>query len=182
MPDFTLNSGDFIRPWKSPWGAFPSRTMKLSTGISSNAIRAGEVVALDTDSTSFRDCIKPVPQSSNSLNPVAASIVGIANFNSTGMGNQTAQGTQVSVWDANPNVEFRARTRFGLLNSTIVGTHKELHRDSTLGIVVVNLATSSLATPANCVLITGLLDSPGDSGGAVTFKFNQSSNFLAFSR
>lgn len=84
------------------------------------------------------------------------------------------------MWDANPNVEFRARTRFGLLNSTIVGTAKELHRDSTLGIDVVNLAASSLATPANCVIITGLLDAVGDSGGAVTFKFNTSSGFLAF--
>lgn len=154
--------------------------MKLSTGISSNVIRVGEIVALDTDSTAFRDCIKPVPQSSNSLNPVAASIVGVASFNSTANGMQTAQGTTVSIWEANPMVEFRAKTRFGVLNSTHVGVSKELHRDSTLGIVVVNLATSSLATPANCVQITGLIDNVGDSGGAVSFRFNQSSNFLAF--
>jgi hypothetical protein len=179
MADYPLSAGDYIRPWKSPWGAFPSRSVKLSTGISSNTIKIGDIVALDTDSTAFRDCIKPVPQSSNSLNPVAASIVGVASFNSTAIGNATAQGTVVSVWDANPMVEFRAKTRFGLLNSTLVGTSKELHRDSTLGIVVVNLATSSLATPANCVQITGLIDNSGDSGGAVSFRFNQSSGFLA---
>lgn len=182
MADFALNSGDYIRPHASPWGGFPSRTCKLSTGISSNAIRVGTVVGLDTDSTAYRDCIKPIPQSSNSLNPPAASIVGVASFNSTGAGNQTAQGTAVSVYDAHPAVEFRARTRFGLLNSTIVGTTKELHRDSTLGIDVVNLSASSLATPANCVIITGLLDASGDSGGAVTFRFNTSSGFLALYR
>ncbi len=182
MADFALNSGDFIRPHRSPWGAFPARSMKLSTGISSNVIKVGQVVGLDTDSTAYRDCIKPVPQSSNSLNPVAASIVGIAAEGSTAMGSQNAQGTVIAVWEAHPAVEFRARTRFGLLNSTIVGTTKELHRDSTLGIDVVNLATSSLATPANCVIITGLIDAPGDSGGAVTFRFNTSSGYLAFSR
>lgn len=182
MADIALNSGDFIRPWKSPWGAFPARTMKLSTGVSTTVIKVGDVVGLDTDSTSYRDCIKQIPQSSGSLNPAAASIVGVANFNSTANGSQTAQGTAVSVWEAHPAVEFRARTRFGLLNSTLVGTTKELHRDSTLGIVVVNLSASSLATPANCVQITGLLDASGDSGGAVTFRFNQSSGFLAFFR
>jgi hypothetical protein len=180
MADITLNAGDFIRPWKSPWGAFPTRSMKLSTGISSNAIKIGTVVGLDTDSTAYRDCVKPVPQSSGSLNPVAASIVGIAAETSTAMGSQNAQGTVIPVWDARPGIEYRARTRFGLLNSTIVGTTKELHRDSTLGIDVVSLRASSLATPANCVIVTGLLDASGDSGGAVTFVFNQSSGFLAF--
>jgi len=61
-----------------------------------------------------------------------------------------------------------------------VGQPKELHRDSTLGIDVVNLATSSLATPAKCVIVTSLIDNAGDSGGAVTFRFNTSSGFLAF--
>lgn len=180
MADYALNSGDVVRPWKSPWAAFPTRSMKLSTGVSSNTIRVGQLVGLDLASTAYRDCILPVAQSSNSLNPSAGQIVGFAAENSTANGSQSAQGTVIPVWDANPNVEFRARTRFGLLNSTIVGTAKELHRDSTLGIDVVNLSASSLATPANCVIITGLLDAVGDSGGAVTFKFNTSSGFLAF--
>ena len=182
MADYALNSGDVVRPWKSPWGAFPTRSMKLSTGISSNTIRVGQLVGLDTASTSYTDCIVPIVQSSGSLNPAAGTIVGFAAENSTANGSQSAQGTVIPVWDANPNIEFRARTRFGLLNSTIVGTTKELHRDSTLNIDVVSLRTSSLATPANCVIVTGLLDAPGDSGGAVSFKFIQSSGFLAFYR
>lgn len=180
MADYALNSGDFVRPHKSPWGAFPVRSMPLSTGISSNVVRVGQLVGLDTASTAYTNCIVPISQSSGSLNPGTGTIVGFAAENSTSQGGQNAQGTVVPVWEANPMVEFRARTRFGLLNSTIVGTAKELHRDSTLGIDVVSLRASSLATPANCVIVTGLLDASGDSGGAVTFRFNTSSGFLAF--
>ena len=182
MADFTLNSGDHVRPYKSPWGAFPIRSMKLSTGISTAVVRVGQLVGLDTGSTSFADCIIPIAQSSNSLNPGAATIVGFAAENSTANGSNNAQGTVIPVWDANPMIEFRARTRYGLLNSTLVGTTKELHRESTLNIDVISLRASSLATPANCVIITGLLDAVGDSGGAVSFKFIQSSGFLAFFR
>lgn len=181
MADITPNSGDFVRPHKSPWGAFPTRSMKLSTGISSNTVRVGQLVGLDTGSTSYTDCIVPITSSSNTLNPGAGTIVGFAAENSTANGAQTAQGTVIPVWEANPMVEFRARTRGGLLNSTIVGQPKELTRDSTLGIDLVDLkSASSLATPAKCVIVTGLIDSPGDSGGAVTFRFNTQSDFLAF--
>jgi len=182
MANFTLNSGDSIRPWKSPWGAFPTRTFALSTGISSNTIKVGVTLGLDTDSTAYRDCVKPVAMSSNTVNPVAGSIVGFAAEGSTVNGALTAQGSAIAVWECNPNVEFRGRTRWGLLNSTIVGTTKEIVRDSTLGIDLIGLGTSSLATPANCVIITGLLDAAGDSGGAVTFKFNTSSGYLAYFR
>ena len=181
MADITPTAGDTVRPHKSPWGAFPTRSMKYSTGISSAVVRVGQLVVLDTGSTSYTDCITPCAVSSNTLNPAAGTIVGFAAENSTSMGNQNAQGTVVPVWEANPLVEFRARTRGGLLNSTIVGQPKELTRDSTLNIDLVDLkSASSLATPAKCVIVTGLLDNSGDSGGAVTFRFNTSSGFLAF--
>lgn len=193
MTDFVLSSGNTIRPHRSPWGAYPVRTMKLSTGVSSNQIYIGSVVGLDQTaaSTAFGDCVQKIAQSSRSLNPAAGSIVGISaetpsssvpgsgfNLGSTTPG---AQGSIV-VWEANPNVEFKAWTRFGLLTSTIVGVIKELTRDTTLNIDLVNLSASSLATPANCVIVTGLIDNSGDSGGAVTFRFNTSSGYLAFYR
>jgi len=190
MADFTLSSGNTMRPHRSPWGAFPIYGRKLSTGISSRMIFVGMVVGLDTaGSTAFIDCVIPVPQTSGSLNPVAGQIVGVSaetpsssvpgsGFNIT----STTVGTQgsIAVWEANPNVEFKAWTRFGLITSSIVGQPKELTRDTTLNIDLVSLRTSSLATPANCVIVTSLIDNPGDSGGAVTFRFNQSSGFLAF--
>lgn len=186
MTDIALSGGDIIRPYRSPWGATPTKGFKLSTGISSATIYLGSVVQLDMGSTSFNDCIIPVALSSGSLNPTAASVVGVAaegpGATAGGVSSTNSQGTVIPVWECNPMTEFRARTRFGLLNSTIVGTIKELTRDSTLHIDLVNLRGSSLATPAACVIITGLLDNSGDSGGAVTFRFNQSSGFLAFFR
>lgn len=192
MTDFVLSSGNTMRPHRSPWGAFPIFGRKLSTGISSRMIYVGTVVGLDVSgSTAFMDAVIPVPQTSGSLNPAATQIVGVSaetpssavpgsgfNITSTVLGQQ---GT-ISVWEANPMVEFKAWTRFGVITSSIVGQIKELHRDSTLNIDLVSLRTSCLATPANCVIITSLIDNPGDSGGAVTFRFNQSSGYLAFYR
>ncbi len=184
MTDFTLSAGNTIRPHRSPWGAFPIRGMKLSTGISSAVIRVGTVVQLDAGSTSFNDCIIPVALSSGSLNPTAKTMVGVSaegpGATAGGVSSTNSQGTVIPIWEANPNVEFKGWTRGGLLNSTIVGQPKEITRDSTLNIDLINLAASSLATPAKCVIITSLIDASGDSGGAVTFRFNTSSGFLAF--
>lgn len=188
MTDFVLSSGNTIRPHRSPWGGFPTKGFPLSTGISSNVIRTGQVVQLDLATSTTADCIVPVSLSSRSLNPTAASIVGIAaespgavNGN-TGLGSTNSYRTVAMVYDANPNVEFKAWTRFGTLQSTNVGAIYEFTRDSTLNIDLINLSASSLATPAKCALVTSLIDSIGDSGGAVTFRFNTSSGFLALYR
>lgn len=191
MTDFALSAGNSIRPHRSPWGAFPVRGFKYSTGVSSAVINKGSVVCIDTaGSTSFNDCLIRCPISSGTLNPAAASIVGVAtedwSTSAAGMQNATSttagqQGATV-VWEANPNVEFKAWTRGGLITSSIVGQTKELVRDSTLNIDLINLGASSLATAIKPVIITSLIDNAGDSGGAVTFRFNTSSGFLAFYR
>ncbi len=183
MANIALNAGDFVRPYRSPWGAFPIRTMKCSTGTSTQIIRVGQLVTLDTaGSTSFRDCIIPCPVSSQTLDPVAATVVGFAAETPSTANLSTAIGAQpvIPVWDANPNIEFKARTRNGLITSSIVGTRKELGRDTTNNIDVVLLNASSLATPQNMVIVTALIDAAGDSGGAVAFKFLTSSGQLAF--
>lgn len=174
MTDITLSSGDIIRPWKSPFGAHPIKDMKLSTGISSAIIYQGMVVGLDVNSTAFQDCIIPSSVTSNAI--VSTAIVGVAadgfdNALHPSNTNNKAQGTVIPVWEANPLCEFRGRTGHGLLNSTMVGQVKGIFRDSTLNIDLIECGASSLATPANRVVITGLLDNSGDSGGAVTFRF-----------
>lgn len=193
MTDITPTAGDFIRPWRSPWGAYPVIGMKLSTGISSNKIYVGTVVGLDVNSTAFQDCISPSSLAASS-GPVIVStaIVGIAaeGPGTTSPSSTNVQGTIIPVWEANPNVEFIARTRNGLLNSTCVGQIKELWRDSTLNIDMVNIGASSQATPQPRVVITGLIDASGDSGGRVTFRFctkdasvaGSTANLLAFYR
>lgn len=175
MTDFVLSAGNTMRPWRSPWGSFPIRTMKLSTGISTLIIRVGTVVGLDPNSTSFADCIVPSSQNSSLATLVSTAIVGVAAEGPGAAGGNPSstntQGTLCQVWEANPLVEFRAHTRNGLLNSTCVGQAKELVWDSTLNITLVNIGASSLATPQPRVLITELVDNSGDSGGAVLFKF-----------
>lgn len=192
MADITPTGGDFIRPWSSPWGSFPIRSMKLSTGISSNKIFLGSVVGLDVNSTSFQDCIVPSSLGSSFSVIASTAVVGIAAEGpaTTSPSSTNTQGTVIPVWEANPNVEFVARTRNGLLNSTCVGQMKELVLDSTLNITLVNIGASSLATPMPRVIITGLVDNSGDSGGRVTFRFAvkdgtsslSTANLLAFFR
>jgi hypothetical protein len=68
-------------------------------------------------------------------------------------------------------MEFRAVTKGAVLGSTHVGTVRDIQRDSTLNIDFVHLGASCLTIPVLQALITGLIDSPGDSGGAVSFRF-----------
>jgi hypothetical protein len=169
MTDIAPGAGDFIRPWYSPWGGFPVRTMGLSTGISTVVVNVGMVMGLDVNTATNGNLVVPSSLTSNTV--VSTVIVGIAAENSTTIGGKNTQFWQVPIWDANPNIEFRARTRNGLLQSTLVGskTHSILW-DSTLRIHQINVGASSATTPVN-VCITALIDNVGDSGGAVAFKF-----------
>ncbi len=173
MTDITPTAGDYIRPHSSPWGSPHIRHSILSTGISSQIIYIGSVVSIDVNSTQFRNCIIPSSLTSNTV--VSTQIVGVAaegpGANATSPSSTNVQGTVIPVWDANPSCEFRARTRNGLLNSTLVGEVHDILWDSTLHIHLINVGASSLSAAAPRVLITGLLDNSGDSGGLITFKF-----------
>lgn len=169
MADITLTAGNIMRPWRSPWGAFPIRGMPLSTGISSAVIAVGQVVCLDVNSTSFQNCI--IPSSLSSAVVVSTAIVGVAAENPGAASGTNTQGTVIPVWEANPNVEFRINTRKGLLNSTLVGQYRDIEWDSTLKIHLLNVGAAALAVPMPRVVITGLIDNSGDSGGAVTVRF-----------
>ena len=169
MADITPGAADYIRPHRSPWGSFPIRSMGLSTGISSVVINYGMLVSLDVNTATNGNLIVPSSLTSNTV--VSTAIVGIAGINSTALGQLTAQFSQVPVYDANPMVEFRARTRNGLLASTLVGSNNHsILWDSTNKIHLINAGASSATTPVN-VVITELIDNVGDSGGAVAFKF-----------
>jgi len=173
MTDYAIGTGDFIRPHSSPWGSPHIRTCKLSTGISSNIIYIGSIVGIDVNSTAFRDCVSPSSLTSNTV--VSTQIVGVAaegpGASASSPSSTNVQGTIIPVWDANPSCEFRARTKNGLLNSTLVGEVHDILWDSTMHVHLINVGASSLGTAAPRALITGLLDASGDSGGLVTFKF-----------
>lgn len=179
MTDIALSSGNIMRPYRSPWGSFPIRNIACSTGVSTNIIRIGQVVQLDVNSTAFQNCV--LPSSLSSAVVVSTAIVGIAaespglNLSPPVGGTMTSTspgGTPViPVWEANPNVEFRVNTRKGLLNSTLVGQYRDIEWDSTLNIHLVNVGAAQLTTPQPRVVITGLIDNVGDSGGAITVRF-----------
>jgi hypothetical protein len=169
MADITPTAGDYIRPHRSPWGNFATRGFPLSTGISSNAIALGAVVGLDVNSTAYRNCIVPSSMTSNTV--ISTAIVGIAAESASAPSSTNTQGSIIPVWEANPQMEFRARTRNGLLNSTMVGEPHDLLWDSTAKIHLVNAGASSFASTPVRVIVTELLDNVGDSGGAVAFRF-----------
>ena len=168
MTDFVLSSGMICRPYRSPWGAFPTKGFALSSGISSNAIVSGRIVGLDVNTDS--NAAQILPSSNTNGDVVSTAIVGVAAESpSLGGSSTNTRGTVISVWEANPAVEFRAQTYNGLLASSNVGKLKEIKWDSTLAIHLIDLGAST-ATVVRAV-VTGLIDSEGDSGGAVSFRF-----------
>lgn len=174
MTDFVLSSGSYMRPFRARGGAgIPIRQMPLSTGISSQVIRVGNVVGLDQNTTNGYSQITLSSVSSGTC--VSTAVVGVAAEGpgavAGGPSSTNVAGTLIPVWEADPAVEFRANTIGGLLNSTLVGTVKEINRDTTLNIDLIQIGASRLTAAMNNVLITGLIDQPGDSGGAVSFKF-----------
>jgi hypothetical protein len=157
MADVTLSSGSVARPYRSPWGAFPTRNFE---SISSNAIHVGQVLTLDwTGSTNTkRVCASTaVPYFFG---------VGLAG---SSRGASTSVVGNVTVYEANPHVEFRAFTKGGALASSLVGLRRTINRDSTLNIDYIDV-TASTATDWR-VLVTEILGTEGDTGGEVAFKF-----------
>ena len=165
MADFTLSSGNVCKPFRSPWGAFPTRGFKVSTGVSSATIHEGRPVTLDyteAGNTSNAGYVKA------STGDNTFYLAGIAAGTISGS-SATVGVTEVSVWEANPMVEFKAVTKGATLDLAQVGLHKKLMRDSTLDIEYVDLSASTAADWR--VVITGLIDGVGDSGGYVSFRF-----------
>lgn len=160
MADFTLSSGHICEPHRSPWGGFPMRTMQVSTGVSSAAIPIGRKVTLDWSSTQAGQ----VKGSTAEGWFFGVGIAGSAVSGSTG-----ARGTDITVYEAHPSVEFKAVTKGANLDLAQVGLSKKLMYDSTLQIEYVDLTASTAADWR--VVVTGLLDAVGDSGGYVSFRF-----------
>lgn len=166
MADITVSSGSICRPWRSPWGAFPTKGYTLSTGVSSAAIHVGRMVTLDWTGSTTAGKIK----ASTADNYFYG--VGIA-AETKAAGGVTGSATNdpIVVWEANPMVEFRANTKGAALASSHLGLHKTLHWDSSANVNYVDLTASTAADWR--VVVTGLIDNEGDTGGAVSFRFLQ---------
>ena len=161
MTDFTLSSGSICRPYRSPWGAFPTRGMR--TESTSAAIAIGLPVTLGTAGSTNQDCAV--------VSTVATfiNLIGIAAEAEASGGSSLVASATISVWEANPLVEFKAVTKGATLTSSLVGTRRTLAHDSTLNIAYVDLADSTATNWR--VVVTQNLDAVGDSGGYVAFRF-----------
>lgn len=161
MTDFTLSSGSICRPYRSPWGAFPTRTMR--TESTSAAIHLGQPVTLGTAGSTNYDCA--------TASTIAAffNLVGIAAEAEAAGGSSAVASADISVWEANPMVEFKAVTKGGVLASSLVGLRRTLAHDSTLNIAYVDLVDSTATNWR--VVLTKNIDAVGDSGGYVAFRF-----------
>jgi hypothetical protein len=153
--------------------------LPISSGVSSLAISIGQLVISDTRTSTCEHRIKAA---------VISGEAGIAGIAAESISGSTAvMDTTISVWEANPLVEFRAQTKGGALVSSVVGSARTLAWDSTLRIAYVDVGASTAAD--NRVVVTQLIDSIGDTGGAVAFRFlasdrnstnNSSVAFLAY--
>jgi hypothetical protein len=188
MTDFVLSSGNVCLPHRAPWGAFTTKTYQVSTGVSSAAIVRGRMVTLDYTEAGNSTAAGQVKASTGDNFFYG---VGIAGETVPAGTISSAVVTNISVYEANPMVEFRAVTKGANLSNSVVGRTATLHYDSTLAIQYVDLTGSTASD--HRVVITGLIDSQGDSGGYVTFRFNSdrreqgstinsSTPFLAFFR
>ena len=172
MAQYTPSSGNYCRPVRSPWGNFPVRGFQpISTSLQ---LSPGQLLTLGTaGSTDTHRVIADVTGSK--AGQAAVRIVGICAevYAATPNSSATTPNT-VSVWEANPNVEFMAVTTGAALASSQVGKRCPLTWDSTLRIEIIDLAIST-ATDAR-VVITGILPGltgnvDGDSGGYASFRF-----------
>ena len=161
MAEITLSSGSICRPFRSPWGNFPTKSMQCSTGVSSAAINIGRMVTLDWSGST--NCQRVKASTADNF------FFGVGIAAQTVSGSTAVTGSEISVWEANPMVEFRAATKGAALASSNVGLRKTLHWDSTLAINYVDLTASTAADWR--VIVTGLIGNEGDTGGEVSFRF-----------
>lgn len=164
MADFTLSSHSICRPVRSPWGAFPTRTFPTASTLA-NAIRLGQPVSLlapDDTSTNAGAVL-------GATLPLSFNLVGVAAQACSSGASSAVSGPSISVWEANPAVEFKAVTKNGTIGSSLIGKRRSLLFDSTLNIAWIDV-TASTATDWR-VVVTGLVDGEGDSGGYVSFRF-----------
>src|SRR3990167_6744117 len=116
MTDFTLSSGSICRPYRSPWGAFPTRTMPTPSTLAAT-ITLGHPVSLLADTSTNAGTLIGVANNA----PNMTNLVGIAaEAASTGTSSAVA-GPSLSVWEANPAVGVKAVTKLGTIGSSLVG-------------------------------------------------------------
>lgn len=164
MADFVISSGDYIRPLRSPWGSHPIR---YAPEAAAQSYRYGDLLQ-NTSSGQIQIA------STSGSTVTSTSLVGVASEPAS-----SVEGTKRGYYEANQNVEFWARTRGELTQSSNLFKAYGLFHDSTKNVWLVDLGNA--VSTSERVIVTELIDSTGSSGGAVAFKFGTyNSTLLAF--
>ena len=157
MADFTISSGDYMRPYRTQG----SDGVTMDFGQESSVAQSYPVGAvLEYDSTA--GTLRQASTSGSTVTSVR--VIGVAAEPASSVANATR-----IYWAITPQQEFMARTRGGVLGSTSVGVKCGIFRDSSKNVFLLDFG-NKVSTSVLCV-VTGLIDSAGDSGGYVRFKF-----------
>ena len=172
MAEITLSSNSIVRPYRAAKGSPRILHIQGSTFAAGSSIVLGDVVSSDTavGSNAFRAVKMTAHIPSTAIFGVAAS--NDAQDGSTGANGLGAPSSlKIPVWIAERDTEFIGYTKDAgstACQSTLVGTLRCIARDSTLGIWYVDTANSTAGDVR--IRITDV-PSPGDTNGAVVFRF-----------
>ena len=141
------------------------------------AVEIGTLVTLSTGTAVGGVLQEAVLPSTGAGGLATFQTVGITAEKSSAFTSSAVAPPRVSIWEANPNVEFKAITKGAALGSSSLGLRRALAWDSTLKVHYVDM-TASTATDWR-VVVTRNLGYPGgaspagegDSGGYVAFRF-----------
>lgn len=160
MADYTISSGDFMRPYRTQGSDAGSLTYgPESTG---QTFRVGALLEFDVDVSTSSHRLALATVSASTV--TSTSLIGIA-----GQAASSQVDATVIYYPITPDIEYMARTRGGTLAQTNVGTAYGLFYDSTKTVHGVDLANTQSTSLR--VVVTRLIDAVGDSGGYVGFKF-----------
>jgi hypothetical protein len=171
MADWAISSGDYIKPYRSPWGQLAVRVAPEGAAAT---FKYGDVLELDHGTSTAANRVRKASTSDSTI--TSTSIVGVA----AGPASSVVD-APVSYFEASPFNEFTARTRGGTLALTNVGLSYGLFYDSSKAVTLIDLGNTQSTSLR--VIVTSLIDAVGDSGGLVTFKFgcpNGSTNTFGF--
>lgn len=172
MAEITLSSNSIVRPYRASKGSPRIMHVQGSTFAAGSSILAGDVVSSDTTvgSNAHRIVKMTAHVPSTAIWGVAAANDGQdGSTGALGLGSPTT--SRIPVWIADRDTEFIGYTKDAgstATQSTLVGTLRIIARDSTLNIWYVDTSNSTAGDVR--VRITEV-PSPGDTNGAVVFRF-----------
>lgn len=174
MADNTLSSLSVAYPYRSRYGTYQFMDFEESTGVSTAAIRYGDVVQFDVNQATANHRVVKSSTMANAPNVVSTAFLGIAVETSTGIGSNGATsgvGTnkKLKVCLATSQTEFWFPTKSSAVTSTVINTRRALAYDSTLGIFYVDIGNSTAGDAG--VVITEVPNPGTDANNPVIAKF-----------